>query len=491
VTGPALGSLDACAQAALVRSGEVRPDELVSAAVTRAEELDPRLGLLVSSSYDRALDAARSAAPGAPFAGVPIILKDLHCHQAGDLLGFGCRGLLAAGVRASFTTRLAGRLAEAGFASLGRGTTSEFGLLPTTEARTGPPTRNPWAPDRSAGGSSGGSAAAVAAGVVPVAHGNDGGGSLRIPAAACGVVGLKPSRGRTSLGPGTGEAPGGVLCEHVLTRSVRDSALVLDVVSGPAPGDPYTALPPEQQSWYSAAVAGSVAGLRIGVATGLPAGVPVDPGTAGAVQDAAAELAAGGARVEESHPDALDGEDWRPRQLVLYVSRAAHALEHAGELRGRPLAEDEVEGFTWAMSRMGAETSAPALLAALQFLGAWTHRLLRWWQPEDGMAGHDLLLCPVLPGPPPPLGTVAPDGADPWAVLLAAAELTRFTGFANLSGQPAISVPLGRDGRGLPRSVQLVAAHGREDLLLAAAAALERHWPAETAMSVRSHFVTR
>ena len=222
----------------------------------------------------------------------------------------------------------------------------------------------------------------------------------------------------------------------------------------------------------------------------LPCATGTSPAATAAVRDAAAELAAGGARVEESHPDALDGEDWRARQLVLYVSRAARALEQAGELRGSPLREDEVEGFTWAMSRMGAQTSAPALLAALQFLGAWTHRLLRWWQPEDGTAGHALLLCPVLPGPPPPLGTVAPDGADPWAVLLAAAEMTRFTGFANLSGQPAISVPLGRDASGLPRSVQLVAAHGREDLLLAAAAVLERRWPADVALEVRSTLVT-
>lgn len=478
MTGLAPAMLDAHDQAALVRSGQVRPAELVAEAVARAEALDPVLGLFVTRTYEQAVAVAGSGRRAGPLAGVPTVLKDLHCHRAGDRLGFGCRGLLDAGVRAPYSTRLADRLAAAGLVSLGRSTTSEFGLLPTTEARTGPPTRNPWAPDRSAGGSSGGSAAAVAAGVVPIAHGNDGGGSLRIPAAACGVLGLKPSRGRTSLGPGTTEAPGGVLAEHVLTRSVRDSALVLDAVAGPVPGDPYEARPPGR-SWSAAAAEGGVAGLRIGVATEF-AGGTVDARVTTAVEQVAAELAGLGAHVQQGHPDALDDDGWRAHQLVLYTGRAAHALQQAGGLRGKPLREDEVEPFTWAMARMGAETTAPALLAALQALGAWTYRLLRWWEPDD-RPGFDLLLCPVLPGPPPRLGTVAPDGADPWAVLLAAAELTRFTGFANLSGQPAISVPVGHDGDRLPRSVQLVAAHGREDLLLAAAAGLERRWPVRVA----------
>jgi amidase len=479
VTGLALAALDGYAQAELVRSGAIRPHELVVDAVVRAEALDARLGLLVTPTYEQALHAAAAVEPDAVLSGVPTLVKDLHCHRAGDRLGFGCRGLLDADVRASFNTRLADRLAAAGLVSLGRAATSEFGLLPTTEARTGPPTRNPWDLDRSAGGSSGGSAAAVAAGVVPIAHGNDGGGSLRIPAAACGVLGLKPSRGRTSLGPGTAEAPGGVLCEHVLTRSVRDSALVLDAVAGPGPGDPYTARPPER-TWLGAATAGTVTDLRAGVATGFGAGGPVDPETDAAVRDAAAELAGAGVHVEQAHPDGLDEEDWRSRQLVVYVSRAAHAVQRAGELRGRPLEEPDVEPFTWAMSRIGTETPAPDLLAALQYLGAWTYQLARWWTPGDG-PGFDLLLCPVLPGPPPQLGMVAPEGADPWAILLAAAELTRFTGFANLTGQPAISVPVGRTVAGLPRSVQLVAAHGREDLLLAAAAVLERRWPIQIA----------
>ena len=467
--------LDGYDQAALVRSGELRPDELVSAAVRRAEELDPRLGFLVSERYEQAVAESRHAADlqGRPFAGVPIVMKDLHCHFAGDPIAYGCRGLRDAGLRATFTTHLANRLAAAGFITLGRSTTSEFGLLPTTEARAGRITRNPWDPSRSAGGSSGGSAAAVAAGVVPVAHGNDGGGSLRIPAAACGVVGLKPTRGRTSLGPRLSEAPGGVLCEHVLTRSVRDSGLVLDAVAGPMPGDPYTAVS-GAGGWHAAATRASVAGLRVGVATQLPGGKAVAEDTGAAVLDAAALLEEQGAAVEESFPEALGADDWRPWQLVLYAARAAHTVRTAGTLRGHPLREDEVEDFTWALSRIGEDTSAVSLIDALQLLGTWTRRLARWWADPDG---YDVLLCPVLPGPPPLLGTIAPPGADPWAVLQSAAELSRFTGFCNVSGQPAISVPIGHDRSGLPTSVQFVAAHGREDLLLSAAAAVQRQRP--------------
>jgi amidase len=470
----ALWALDAHDQAVLLRNGEVQAEDLVIAAIRRAEKLDPELGVLACEQFTSALDQARlSVGNQRPqFNGIPILVKDLQCHFKGDPLGYGCRALRAAQIRASHTTYLADRFRRAGFISIGRSSTSEFGLLPTTEAISGPTTRNPWDVTRSAGGSSGGSAAAVAAGIVPIAHGNDAGGSLRIPAAACGVVGLKPTRGRTTLGPRTSDTLGGVLCEHVLTRSVRDSAAALDLLAGPAPGDPYTAL--DTPGRWVDALTRPVIDLRVGFWT-RPLGLgTVDKDHVEAVLRAARTLDEEGAQVSEDLPAALADNELQTHQFAVYATRAAHRVQQAGHLIGRKLHEEDVEPFTWSISSIGREIPSLTVLNAQEFIGWWTRRVMAWWDSYETGPRHEILITPVLPGPPPPLGTVAPNGAAPETILYKAAELAQFTAFCNFTGQPALAVPFGRDQRGLPLSVHLVANHGREDLLFAVASVLER-----------------
>src|SRR3989440_1247169 len=245
----ALGDHDATALAGLIRAGEVRPLELVDAAIARIETLDPQLNSVIHRRFERARAEAAALGPGpdadaGPFAGVPFLIKDITCHQAGEPFHEGMRFLRDRQWRADSDSYLAARFRAAGLITVGRTNVPELGIVPTTEPVAYGPTRNPWDRSRSSGGSSGGSAAAVAAGLVPAAHANDGGGSIRIPASACGLVGLKPSRGRISFGPDFGEAAGGLVTDGVLTRSVRDTAAILDAIAGPMPGDPYAAPSP-------------------------------------------------------------------------------------------------------------------------------------------------------------------------------------------------------------------------------------------------------
>src|SRR5207244_2860751 len=264
-----LALLDATAQAELVRQRRVTPRELVDAAIARIERVNPKLNAVISQRFEKArAEAAAPDLPDGPFRGVPFLLKDLICHSAGDPYHAGMRLLRELGWVERYDTHLAARFRAAGFVCLGRTNVPELGPAPTTEPLAYGPTRNPWDTGRSPGGSSGGSAAAVAAGLVPVAHANDGGGSIRIPASACGLVGLKPTRGRTSLGPDTGESWAGAVAEHVVTRSVRDTAALLDAVAGPMPGDPYFAPPPARP--FAAEVGLDPGRLRIGVLARVP-----------------------------------------------------------------------------------------------------------------------------------------------------------------------------------------------------------------------------
>ena len=265
-----LATLDATAQAELVRVGTLTPCELVDAAIDRIERVNPKLNAIIIPLFEKARDQARGKIPAGPFRGVPFVVKDIVCHTAGDPYHCGLRVLRDLGWTEQEDTYLAMRYRAAGFVFVGKSNLPELATCPTTEPLAYGPTRNPWDPKRSTGGSSGGSAAAVASGMVPVAHGNDMGGAIRIPGSACGLVGLKPSRGRTTLGPDCGELWWALTHEHVLTRSVRDSAGVLDAVAGPAPGDPYTA-PPFR--WPLLDELGQPPGrLRIGFRTRLPSG---------------------------------------------------------------------------------------------------------------------------------------------------------------------------------------------------------------------------
>src|SRR5947209_11182729 len=264
-----LAFLDATAQAELVRRGDLSPSALVDAAIARIETVNPKLNAVIIPLFEKArAQAASPNLPRGPFRGVPFLLKDLLAYSADDPHHMGTRVLKRLGFVAPHDSNTAARLRAAGFVFLGKTNTPEIGTLPTTEPDAYGPTRNPWDPSRSTGGSSGGSAASVAAGLVPAAHANDGGGSIRIPASECGVVGLKPTRGRTSLGPDVAESWGGAVVEHVVTRSVRDTAALLDAVAGPMPGDPYFAPAPARP--FAAEVGQRPGRLRIGLMTCAP-----------------------------------------------------------------------------------------------------------------------------------------------------------------------------------------------------------------------------
>jgi len=464
--------LDAVAQAELVRKKEVTPLELVDAAIARIEKGNPQLNAVITPLFDKARAQAKSGnIPDGPFRGVPFLLKDLVCASAGDPIHSGMRLLREAKFVAPYDTHLAAKFRAAGFIFIGKTNTPEMGLNATTEPEAYGPSRNPWDLSHSTGGSSGGSAAAVAAGMVAVAHANDGGGSIRIPASECGLVGLKPSRGRVSLGPDFGDAWHGLAIEGVVSRSVRDTAVVLDAIAGWMPGDPYAA--PPQKRPFADEVSANPGRLRIGVMKRSPkGGAPLHADCVVAVEDVARLLASLGHTVEESYPTALDEHEYIEQFSNLVACHVVETLDMLGQMIGRKVAHNDVELWTWAFAERGRGISAAQYLATVQWLQVWTRRVARWWAD-----GFDLLLTPTLAAPPPPLGTlvVSPDNPNRgWERLLA---LMQFTPPYNVTGQPAISLPLYWDAAGLPIGTQLVAALGGEDLLIRVAAQLEQARP--------------
>jgi amidase len=464
--------LDATSQAQLVRSRQVSPRELVEAAIARAERLDPRLGFLVSERFERArAEAAAPTLPDGPFRGVPFLVKDLMCPQAGEPHYQGNRALRDAHHRASRDAYLFERFRAAGLVAIGRTKTPEFGFTVTTEPVAFGPARNPWNPEYSTGGSSGGSAAAVAARVVPLAHANDGGGSIRIPASECGLVGLKPSRGRTSLGPDYGESWSGMVAEGVVSLSVRDTARALDSCAGTVPGDPYGAPPPLRP--YAEEVTRDPGALRIGLCAEVPSSPgAVDPVCRAAAERAARLLEALGHHVELSHPKALEEAALGDAFATVVSAHAARQVEEAGEWIGRPLRPDELEPYTAGLLEQGRRVSGAGYIAAHDAVHAWTRRVARFF--EDGF---DLLLTPTLPAPPPRLGTLSSDAGNPEAVIQRVQLFVAFTAPWNAAGHPAVSLPLHASDAGLPIGVQLVADRHREDLLLRVAGQLEREAP--------------
>jgi amidase len=467
-----LASLDATAQADLVRRREASPLELVDAAVARIERLNPRLNAVIAPLFERARAAAASPAlPAGPFRGVPFLLKDLVCHSAGDPYCAGMRLLRDLRWVEAEDTYLAARFRAAGLVVLGKTNTPELGPIPTTEPIAFGPTHNPWDPTRTPGGSSGGSAAAVAAGLVPAAHANDGGGSIRIPASACGLVGLKPSRGRTSLGPDAGEAWAGLSIEHAVTRSVRDTAALLDAVSGYVPGDPYVAPPPARP--FAAEVGADPGRLRIGLLARVPGGgSALHPDCVAAVTETARLLESMGHAVEEAWPAALEDAEVGSAALTVVTSCTARDLAFWSARTARTIGPGDVEPMTWAIAELGRAVSAVDYIFAVEKLEAFTRVMARWWA-----EGFDLLLTPTLPEPPPTLGSFAARPDDPLAGFNRGGVFVTFTLPYNVTGQPAISLPLQATAQNLPIGVQLVAAYGREDVLLRIAAALEAARP--------------
>jgi amidase len=461
--------LDATAQADLVRRREVTPRELVDAAVRRIEALNPKLDAVIRTRFEAACSEAADHRPGtdvAPFHGVPILLKDLGCHIAGEPTAHGVGAMHD--VPQQVTSHLAALFREAGFIPLGRTNVPELGSTVTTEPMSFPPARNPWDPNRSTGGSSGGSAAAVASGMVAVAHANDGGGSIRVPAAECGLVGLKPSRGRVSHGPEAGEAWAGGTIDGVVTRTVRDTAAILDCISRPMPGDPYVA-PPFARPLIDE-VGAEVEQLRIGFIDRPGADYFMDdPSCREAVAEAARLLESLGHVVEPSGPAAMFEPEFSSSFIVVIAADTELELREFEKLLGRPLRADELEPRNQAYRAGAPGIDAITYLEARAWIAAWTRRMSMWW--ED----YDLLLTPTVGGPPPPLGWFTENGPEGEGQRIS--SFIPYTAQFNMTGQPAISLPLHWTADDLPIGIQLVARAGREDVLVRVAAQLEEASP--------------
>jgi amidase len=451
--------------AQLVRGGELSSRELTEAALGRIEALDGDLNAFVHLDPDGALAAADAVGPGdsRPFAGVPIAIKDTAAVAGMPYtLGSDAFGDFVPGHDA-FVVR---RLREAGFVIVGKTNLPEFGILPVTEPRRFGPTRNPWDTGRTPGGSSGGAAAAVAGGMVPLAHGSDGGGSIRIPAACCGLVGLKPSRGRVSRGPDLGDDY--LVQDGVLTRSVADTALLLDVLAGYEPGDATWAPPPPEP--FAAAAAREPGRLRVGVTTTAAIDAPLDPLCERAVGDAAELLASLGHEIEEIEAP-WTGQDLLQTFTLVFGTPIAMGLFLGAQLTGREPSEDMVEPLSWTVWNGIRERNALEYLLARTRLGAFTRGIVALWN------HYDVLLTPALAERPLQVGEIDACSDDPWDDFRRSGRFTPYTAIFNVTGQPAISVPLFQGDDGLPLAVQLAGNPAGEAELLSLAAQLEQAQP--------------
>lgn len=475
---------DATGLAELVRSGQVHPRELVEAAISRIELYNPEVNAVVHKMYDRALATADGPLEG-PFAGVPFLLKDLRARFEGEPTTASSRFLQFS--VADQDSTLVARYRDAGLIVLGKTNTPEFGLVGVTEPVLRGPTRNPWNLAHTPGGSSGGSAAAVAAGFVPAAHGGDGGGSIRIPASACGLFGLKPSKGRNPLGPHFDGTWYGLVQEHVLTRSVRDSAALLDVTSAPTGGEPYIAPVPARP--FVEEVGAEPGKLRVALCTQSLFGSTTHPDCVDAARDAAALLESLGHDVEETCPSFEKG-----RLIEAYLRFAATGLAAdiaaAAEETGRKPNRALFEPITWLMRMIGLKTRGDEIAALLLLTQDQTLEI------DPFFTTYDILLTPTLGRPPVQIGELQPSQRDITlintlnrvparkALDLVLAQMAGEqmdpvpnTMLFNLTGQPAMSVPLSWNDTGLPIGVQFVARYGREDVLFRLAGQLEQAKP--------------
>ena len=453
--------------AALVRAGEVSARELVVESLRRIDELQPTINAFAHVAHESALAAADDVDPGdrRPFAGVPVAIKDNRSVTGMPLtMGSDVFGEYVA-QRDSYLVR---RLREAGFVIVGKTSMPEMGILPTTEPRRFGPTRNPWDTERTPGGSSGGAAAAVAAGMVPVAHGNDGGGSIRIPAACCGLVGLKPARGRVSVGPDGGHSF--LVCDGMLTRSVRDTAQLLDVLSGPEPGDATWATPPPAAG-YTALAEVDPGHLRIALILEPPLeDASVDPVHVQAARDAGSLLESLGHQVEEVTPP------WSGLNLLPDFTRAFGPLVSfttwlGGRLNGRETTAEDVEPLTWARYERARSQDTMKYLIAENRLESVARSIVQ------ALALYDAVLTPVLARRPVSIGEIDGLGPDPMDKFRKSGYFTPFTAMFNVTGQPAIALPLYQGDDGLPTAVQLVGPPAREEVLLSLATQLEEAQP--------------
>ncbi len=457
---------DAMGLAALLAAGEVTARELLELALGRLAVVQPRLAPLSLVEADFAQASLDAGLPAGPFTGVPFLLKDLFAFLPGTRLSNGSR--LFGAIDCRFESTLVARYRRAGLVVFGKTASPELGCNVTTESVLHGPVRNPWDPTRSAGGSSGGAAVAVAAGIVPAAHASDGGGSIRIPASACGLVGLKPSRARNPVGPLVGEAWNGLAGGHVISRSVRDTAAFLDATAGSEPGDPY-ACPPIHGT-FRAAAARDPKPMRIGLVTSAPGGIAVDAACAAATEAVATKLAALGHGIEPLELD-LDAATLMRHQLAVVSVNLANDLAGWQRALDRPADATTLEACTLALAARGRAVTATEFAAALGGIQQVGRKLGQLF------ATVDLILTPTLATAPPPLGLIDQNMADLDRFIELTAALIPFTPLYNMTGCPAISLPLEHEPHGLPLGVMLGAALGREDLLLEVAGQLERAHP--------------
>jgi amidase len=463
-----LARLDATAQAELVRNGEASPTELVDAAIARIEATNPQLNAVIHERFEKARAEASSALPDGPFTGVPFLLKDLETRSAGDPHHAGAAFLKNANFISDRDDYVTSRFRAAGLVIVGRTNTPEFGTTITTEPESHGTSCNPWNTDYSTGGSSGGSAAAVASLMVPAAHASDGGGSIRIPASECGLVGLKPTRGRVPLGPTFSDSWAGSTSNGVVTRTVRDTAALLDAISGPMPGDFYSA--PALPGPLTAELGRSPGALKVGILDHpLLPGVEASTDMTAAVGFVASLLEQLGHKIDDSYPQAMGDAQFTDAFTTVVATHVAHDLDSWGRVLGREITDVDVEERNWMFATIGRSFSAPQYLDAIFWQQEWSRRMSTWWKNEFNPNGYDILCSPVLNGPPPKIGWLS----DPIEGLGRVTSTMQYTAQFNVTGQPAISLPLWWTENDLPVGVQFVAAFGREDLLIRLASELE------------------
>jgi len=461
--------LDATAQAELVASDKVTPLEMVNAAIERVERYDGALNALTYRWFDAARQLASSSElPEGPFRGVPYLLKNLYAAEAGKPLSNGSKAYKAADYVSTEDSTLVSRYKASGLISIGRSNSPEFGSVPVTEPEAWGPTRNPWDLSRTSGGSSGGSAAAVATGIVPIAHASDGGGSIRIPASCCGLVGLKVSQGRISMGPLRDESNLGV--EHCVSRSVRDSARLLDATHGPGIGDVIIAPTPRRP--FVEEVGVDPGRLRIGLLDFNPRGGEVHADCVDGVHKTAKLLESLGHHVEPGFPEILSDNEIGRAFSMLWSTNMGTAIRRFNEALGREMTTDDIEAMNWAQAQFAIGVNAVDYSLAQASSVKFRRAIQSWWS-----QGWDLLLTPTLSAPPLLIGSLPNNPEHPMTPLMTGGAWVSFTSQFNISGQPAISLPLHRNADGLPIGIQLVAAYGREDVLIRVASQLEQAAP--------------
>jgi Asp-tRNA(Asn)/Glu-tRNA(Gln) amidotransferase A subunit family amidase len=457
--------LDAISLAGLIAKRQVSAEEVLETAIARAEQVNPAINAIVHKQYEQARKTVAAGLPEGPLKGVPYLLKDLAFFKTGEPVSFGSS--LFKDFVADHDTAYVTRCKKAGLVFIGRSSSPEFGLNPNTEPRLYGSCHNPWNLEYSPGGSSGGAAAAVSAGILPVAHATDGGGSIRIPAAQCGLFGLKPSRGRVSMAPDAGEGWGGLSAAHVVSRSVRDSALMLDCTAGLEPGDPYAA--PTHERPFLEAVTRPPRKLRIALMLKDHRGAKLHPECLEAVQRAAKLCVGLGHMVEEADPN-LDMVALRPMNARISATNIARSFNMRWKALGREPNADDVEAVTWAVYQRGLKVSGVEYVEAIAAVHAAGRKMAAF------LRSYDVILSTTVAGPPPKLGYFDQNG-DVQTFTERVTEYLSVTPLHNATGTPAMSVPLHWTADGLPVGVHFAGRYGEEATLLALAAELETAQP--------------